>query len=561
MANPKQPKNDLNRCPFCGATDVTLDPATGQLKCHFCRAVFDPQFVDTTSDLRQLQGEIIGSGATQIIPDTKNVLTFKCAACGAEIVVDTAESTSARCHWCRHHLSVNETIPNGAVPDMVLPFKMAKNNAETNIQDFVHKRQFFAHPKFKEEFTTKNVMGVYLPYMVVDINSHVALAGQAEHLVRSYTRGSGDSRTTYYDADLYNVSRDFDLLIDGLTIEASKDKLHQNTLINTNNIINSIMPFDTEHCVAWDANYLRGFASEKRDTDVADLRNQLTLQARDVARYKANETIQFYNRGAKWQTEKFDVKGVHWQSAYLPIWLYSYMEEDNGKKLLHYVAVNARTGETMGSVPIYKQKLLGFSALIELIGIILGIAWFLSFIGMDIEEDNPALAGLIGLTPGFIYYWWITNRYRNMSARHYHEAETKATPENLKSSDIFVEHRKGLKNSRIEGMNNNIVSGVVSGGAKKMMGEKMAAAIGIGKMKGTPNINNTNSSPDEVAKKSRNGIVIAIIVIFATIFIFMGIIGAVISSFDGYSYYQDYDYDYSHDDYDYNYNYKDYGGV
>jgi ribosomal protein S27E len=554
MAKTKPSKNGLNRCPFCGATDVTLDFATGKLKCNYCRAVFNPALVNTGDDLHKLEGEIIAGGATQIIPDTKDVLTIKCSACGAEVVIDTAEATSARCHWCRHHLSVNEQISNGAVPDMVLPFKMAKPDAETKIRDFVGKRQFFAHPQFKKEFTTQNIMGVYLPYMVVDLNSHARLDGQAEHLVRTYTSG-GKNKTRYYDADLYNVSRDFDLLIDDLTIEASKDKLHQNTLVNTNNIINSIMPFDTNNCVAWDANYLRGFASEKRDTDVSDLKNQLTLQARDVARYKANETMTFYNRGAAWRTEKFDVKGVRWKSAYLPIWLYSYLEEHKGTKLLHYVAVNARTGETMGSVPINKSKLLLFSTIIEIIGIVLGATWFLFFAGIDLDEDNPAIYGLIGLTPGFIYYWWMTNRYRNMSARHYHEADTTATMENVKKTDDFVEHRKRLRNSMIAGINSNLIGGTIATGTRKMMGEKMASALGVGKMFGTPNIATPNANPDQVAKKSRTGIIVSVVVIFFIIMIFLGVISAIASTADDYLYHDNYNYDYNYN------NTQNYGDV
>ena len=35
----------------------------------------------------------------------------------------------------------------------------------------------------------------------------------------------GDHQTTYYDADLYHVERDFDITIEGLTVESSSDKL------------------------------------------------------------------------------------------------------------------------------------------------------------------------------------------------------------------------------------------------------------------------------------------------------------------------------------------------
>jgi hypothetical protein len=37
------------------------------------------------------------------------------------------------------------------------------------------------------------------------------------------------------------------------------------------------------------------------------------------------------------------------------------------------VAVNACTGETMGSVPINKGKLVGVSAVIEVLGIVVGV--------------------------------------------------------------------------------------------------------------------------------------------------------------------------------------------
>ena len=50
-------------------------------------------------------------------------------------------------------------------------------------------------------------MGVYFPYMLVDINSHVKLVGQGEKLVRTYTRGSDENSRTYYDADLFGVNR------------------------------------------------------------------------------------------------------------------------------------------------------------------------------------------------------------------------------------------------------------------------------------------------------------------------------------------------------------------
>ena len=190
-------KDGQNKCPKCGATDISLNVQTGKLRCNFCRFEFEPEKVaGLDQDISTLQGATIGSGAQNIVADTKDVLTFKCSSCGAEVVIDTASSTNARCHWCRNILSVNQQIPNGSIPDVVLPFKVSKNEAKAQIEKFVSKRKFYAHPKFKAEFTTENIMGVYFPYMVVDINSHAKFTGQGEHLVRRCTRKNGDSYDT-----------------------------------------------------------------------------------------------------------------------------------------------------------------------------------------------------------------------------------------------------------------------------------------------------------------------------------------------------------------------------
>ena len=181
-----------NKCPQCGSTDISVNAKTGKLRCNFCRHEFEPEKIQgMETDITKLEGEIMGSGTQDIVNDSEQkIITLKCSSCGAEVVIDTSESTQARCHWCRNTLSINNQIPNGAIPDVVLPFKLTKAEAKEQIEKFVGKRKFFAHPKFRAEFKTDNIMGVYFPYMVVDINSHASFKGQGERLARRYTRGS-----------------------------------------------------------------------------------------------------------------------------------------------------------------------------------------------------------------------------------------------------------------------------------------------------------------------------------------------------------------------------------
>ena len=445
-------KDGQNKCPKCGATDISLNVKTGKLRCNFCRHEFNPeQVAGLETDISKLQGEVIGSGAQNIVEDAKDIMTLKCSSCGAEVVIDTASATQARCHWCRNTLSINEQIPNGAIPDAVLPFKISKEEARTQIESFVKKRKFFAHPKFKEEFTTENIMGVYFPYMMVDINAHAYLSGEGERLIRSYTRRSGNTTQTYYDADVYYVEREFDVAIDDLTVESSKDRLNKASAEKTNNVINAIMPFDTENCVKFNANYLKGYTSEKRDTNTEELSKLVETQAKDIARFAANDSLKQYNRGVAWQQQNLSVKGRQWASAYLPVWLYSYQQVSRNKKVLHYVAVNARTKETMGSVPIHMPKLIGISLLVEILGV---------FLMLFVDFDYNYLF----LTLGVIFFFVMYGKYRNVNARHEHEKDTKTSVTNLRKVDQYKMKRTGLRNSRIAGANNTGV-GIQSFGA------------------------------------------------------------------------------------------------
>ena len=284
----------VNRCPQCGATEIQLRPSAGMLVCLFCRHEWSEARLDETianGDLTELRGRTIGSGATDIDTGADTLITMKCAGCGAEVVVNTEEQMGARCHWCRHVLTINEQVPNGAVPDAVLPFKITHDDAVARIDAFAGKRRLFADRGFLREFEPDNIVGVYMPYMVVDSNASADIIGRGEIQTRRYTRGSGDDKETFYDADVYEVQRHVDFTVDDLTIESSAERANMDSSTNTNNIINTILPFDTENAVKWNASYLTGFTSEKRDQDVAHLVPVVENQLLSIARSEVQSSV------------------------------------------------------------------------------------------------------------------------------------------------------------------------------------------------------------------------------------------------------------------------------
>lgn len=355
-------KDGANRCPKCGATDIRQKPGSDLLICLYCRNEWHGQRVEEEfgfgEGLDQLTGTVMASGARNIESDAASLMSFKCTGCGAEVTVNTENAMTARCHWCRHVFGVNEQVANGAVPDAVLPFHIKKDDAIARIRQFVGKRQLFALKEFKEQFTPENVVGVYLPYMIVDGRASADVAGQGEILTRTYTQGSDDKKKTYYDADVYQLDRHVDFTVDDLPLESSGERGNLDARANTNNIINAILPFDTKNAVKWNASYLAGFTSEKRDRDVEHLRPRLEDQLLSIARSQVVASVGRYDRGVRWEQERLDVHGTRWVAMYLPVWLYSYHQPGSNGGLLHYIAVNGRTGETMGSVPVQQWKLL-----------------------------------------------------------------------------------------------------------------------------------------------------------------------------------------------------------
>ena len=358
----KELRDGLNHCPKCGSTEVRQRPGSDRLICLYCRHEWTATRVEEAFGLGEgiadLRGTQIASGARDIAADAASLRSFKCGGCGAEVVINTETAMTARCHWCRHVLGVNEQIDDGAVPDAVLPFHIKKDDAVARIRQFVNKRRLFALKAFKDEFTPENVVGVYLPYMVVDARGSADAAGFGEIETRRYTRDEGKKKQTYYDADVWRVQRHVDFTVDDLTLESSAKRGNLDTRTNTHNVINTILPFDTKNAVKWNASYLVGYTSEKRDRDVQHLMPRLHEQMLSIARAQMQPSVRRYDRGVRWERERMDLKGTRWVAMYLPVWLYAYHQPGPGGGLRHYIAVNGRTGETMGSVPVQQWKLI-----------------------------------------------------------------------------------------------------------------------------------------------------------------------------------------------------------
>jgi hypothetical protein len=242
----------------------------------------------------------------------------------------------------------DNSMSNPLIPDRILPFKITKEEAIQKIEEYLKDKRKHARKEFLQAFNPDEIIPVYFPYMLVDIKAHSNVSGLGE------VDPTGEVRRGKRTITVCNVKKEFDLLIDDLMIESNRAS-SLNTINTTNHVISAVSPFDTANCVEFNVNFLNGFSSENRDLDVVELNSKIKAIVEDISSKEVEKMEGNFNRGVLWDYPESEIIGTQWTSALLPVWIYSYYEKTTGVK--YYIAVNGRTGKTIGSIPFYDNGL------------------------------------------------------------------------------------------------------------------------------------------------------------------------------------------------------------
>ena len=182
--------------------------------------------------------------------ETNNyMVTATCPNCGVELTCSALEPAT-KCHWCHTLIPASLYIENPNMPEQILPFKLDKTEAKKIIDEYMSERQEYSTKEFLDNYNSDNIIAVYLPYMLVDINLHSENKGA----LKNYT--NLDCET-----DIEYITRDFDMTIENALVEASKSSFF-NSINSTSNVISSVAPFDIENAVEFNANYLNGYLND-----------------------------------------------------------------------------------------------------------------------------------------------------------------------------------------------------------------------------------------------------------------------------------------------------------
>lgn len=365
--NPEISKEKIHRypCTVCGA-NLVFEPKDGKLTCPYCNhSEIIPQSAEQIEE-RSYQA-FLRPRAEMLQPLAKEAMQVACNSCGAVITFVPPE-TAKECDFCGAKIVAQPKAADPLVaPEGVLPFRVTKQQAATNLKTWISSR-WFAPGALKEFAQPDKIDSVYIPYWTYDsytTSHYTGERGEYYYETEWYTetdaqgnqqRKSRQVRKTRW----YNASGTVERWFDDVLVPATKS-LSQTYL-------EKLEPWDFAELKAYEPAYLAGHKAQTYQVALDEgfeRFKQITdgVIHGDVRSDIGGDEQRIHNISTHYSAITF-------KHLLLPVYAGAY--RFNNK--VYQIVVNGRTGEVQGERP-YSYLKIGC-----LIAFILGIILFIIFI-------------------------------------------------------------------------------------------------------------------------------------------------------------------------------------
>lgn len=355
------------KCPNCGG-ELSFDPESQKLKCEYCLSAFAKEEVEqlTNQHTYDTPGREIVEDASDAayynVEGAANLYT--CPSCGAQVV--TEPNTSAtNCYYCHNPIVFTKQLSDEFKPSKVIPFQKSKEQA---LESFLQwcKRKKFLPDDFSSPRQLENITGLYVPYWLVDCDTHSYLKGTGKK-IRSWRQG--DYR--YTKTDIYAISRSARMRFSLLPHDASSKA--------DDKVMESIAPFNYDDLQDFSYSYLSGFVSEKYDVSKEDVYPVIKSRVVDAVSRELRSSVSGYTSTSMAGTN-VQINHTRFHYTLMPVWVLTYLYE--GKTYLF--AMNGQTGKTFGSLPVCKKKLNNLFLIVFVISFVIALSVLLYFGGITL---------------------------------------------------------------------------------------------------------------------------------------------------------------------------------
>lgn len=323
----------IYRCPSCGG-EITFDSDKQKLVCPYCDTSFKVETLkEYTEEINQeLKNDTKWNTAE--VHETFNddtIVEYSCEHCGGTIIGDK-ETIATTCPYCDSPVIMNKNVAKNLKPDYVIPFKMSKEDAKKQLNEFFRDKALL--PKsFKTESTLDELKGIYIPFWTYHCLVDTKIRYNATK-VRYYS----DNDYNYTETKHYLVTREGTVQFNNVPVDGSS-KIDDEYM-------QSIEPFDFKEAVPFETAYLAGYLADKYDEDSSTSEPKATKRIKKTTRSLFKKTVSAYSHTKVDKSQmKFKDKQVNYYL--LPVWILNLTWEDKKYTLM----MNGQTGKMIGDLP------------------------------------------------------------------------------------------------------------------------------------------------------------------------------------------------------------------
>jgi ribosomal protein S27E len=331
---------------------MEFDPAKGLLTCRHCghtEAV--PAAAASAICSHALEEFLALTGDSHLSPISGQALQVQCTGCGSVVSFEPPE-VAGSCPFCGANI-VNQ--PKAAdplvAPDAVLPFKVPKEQAQTQVRAWLQTR-WFAPSALKRVARQEGIAGVYLPFWTYDADTTSSYSGaRGEHYyeTETYEESDGQGGTA---TRTRQVMRTAWYPVSGQVARAFQDVLIAASRAVPEKKLNQLAPWDLESISPYEPAYIAGFKAQRYQVELPDG----FTEAKSVMANAIASDVRANIGGDEQQVN--EVRTAYTNALFrhllLPVWIGAYRFRNQP----YQIVVNARTGEVQGERPYSVWKIV-----------------------------------------------------------------------------------------------------------------------------------------------------------------------------------------------------------
>lgn len=331
-----------NKCPGCGAK-INFNPKNQMWDCEYCGSKF-------TLDEMQRYNNASSSKVNEVVKKEKKehkklekMDVYRCKNCGAEIMADETV-TATFCVYCGSTAILKDKIDDGIVPDLIIPFKKVKEDALIAFTN-ITKGKPLMPKEFKELKNIEKIAGVYIPFWAYDLTAEGDMS-----FLSSDTRFWSDYNYNYAEVSRYQVNMHGRFQYVKVLADASSRF--------TDDLMNSLEPFNYKDLVSYNHAYLSGFLAEKYDISDDEGFKVVTDRTMKTSVGMMQEKVR--HQSSILESNGMQITKDHIYYIMLPVFMINI--NYSGKKYIF--AMNGQTGKIVGDIPVGRKEVIMLSIIL-----------------------------------------------------------------------------------------------------------------------------------------------------------------------------------------------------